>query len=227
MMNLITRAIVGAGIGYAFGKAIDTMTANVDRRQPAEKATCLPLYKLAHENSVAWFQSKLQDALDMLQEGDHAPEKRVLITNAQARAFRQRALAALPERHTDGGYSTLVGITVCDVAIKDSALDCEYEFAVCVEFKKVGGVIVPVAHLSDLHGNVEGHWYSYADAYNAMHDEYQKAMSIAREAGMVDQQTVDLAYDMGKKVSGARKVPEYIKKAPTVSMSELERECGE
>jgi len=212
MMNLIARSLVGAGIGYMVGKTIDELTGNVDRRQPAEKAAALPLYKLAHENSVAWFQAKLQDAVDMMQNSAFAPGKRVLITNAQAREFRQRALAALPERKVgSSGYSVQIGITVCDVTIKDSALDCEYELAVCVEFKKIGGVIVPVAHLSDLYGNVEGHWYSYADAYNAMHEEYQKAIDIARKAGMVNQEMVDHAYNMGKKAGGARKVPDFIK----------------
>lgn len=221
MMNLIARATIG--IGYVVGKTIDVLTANTDNRQPAEKAAALPLYKLAHENSVAWFQSKLQDAVDMLQNSAYAPEKRILITNAQAREFRQRALAALPEKKAGGSYSVQIGITATEVKMKDYTLDCEFDLAVCVEFKKIGGVIVPIAHLSDLYGNIEGCWYSYADAYNALHVEYQKAMNIARKAGMINQETVDHAYNMGKKVGAAKK----IKKVPTMSMSELERECAE
>ena len=239
-MNLITRATVGALVGYAVGKTIDYVTAptKADNRQPIEKAACLPLFKLANDNSVGWFQCKLQDALDMLDTGAHRPVKRVVVTNAMARDFRARALRELPHRNENGNMCHGVGLTISELLIDvtDTELNATYCLNVCVEFKKLGGTIVPAAHLHDADGMLDERWYSYADAFEAMHSATAKAIRIAGCTGaMVTTKAAKEMYESGKELGKAQAqakrpapvapVPEYIKKAPTVSMSELEREC--
>ena len=226
MMNTIVRSIVGGAVGYAMSKYFDTVAFTEDKRQPIEKAAAMPLFKLANENSIAWFQAKLQDAVDMINDSVYGPKERVLITNATAREFRIACLKSVPEKDVTG---KVVCKTKCDIPgvrarIYDEKLDCAYRLTLSVEFKRLGGVVIPVVYLSDKTVS-DKEWSSFREAFYELHEVTEKAINIAKSKGMLTQDQAEKIYGIGKEIGKGHKVSddvaEFINKAPVVKMSEM------
>lgn len=132
------------------------------------------MYDLAHSMSTSWFQGKLQDALDMVDSGEHAPSERVVIRNANAREFRERCM-----RHKELDF---VVIPNFEIKLKNyEYFKCYYRLGVEVRFKKYKDLLVPEVRFYDRDGKVRGKWSSYDEAFKALSYATERALDISQD----------------------------------------------
>lgn len=220
MMNLIARATVGAAVGYCVGSIIDA-AANRNS-QPKHKAGEYcgsrwynKVYQLAADQSVSWWQAKMQDSIDVLACGDHAPAERILVTNKEARELRTRFLAGRPRYNEDGGNTVTVSCTFgsSTYKVEDVELSINFMFG----FNQVQGSLIPTARIMCHDLDSEKEWASFSEFYNDALEQIQKCKRL----GFVSEQRFlehgKGMYDIGRDIGRSeRPAPAPKKKAVKV-----------